>query len=110
LQDNLLPVSCRGQDWQGGLGLTLVDSLDMLLLLNKRGDVQAALEQLRQVLSFDKDVKVGAGGEGWMQLAAGANIVVVQHVEIKRRPPTTATAAVLQLTGVGVRGGPGTEE
>jgi hypothetical protein len=60
LQDNLLPVSCRGQDWQGGLGLTLVDSLDMLLLLNRRGDVQAALEQLRQVLSFDKDVKVGA--------------------------------------------------
>jgi hypothetical protein len=59
LQDNLLPVSCRGQDWQGGLGLTLVDSLDMLLLLNRRGDVVAALEQLRQVLSFDKDVKVG---------------------------------------------------
>ncbi|KAF6252883.1 glycoside hydrolase [Scenedesmus sp. NREL 46B-D3] len=56
-QDNLLPVSCKGQDWQGGLGLTLVDSLDMLLLLNRRGDVQAALEQLRQVLSFDKDVK-----------------------------------------------------
>jgi hypothetical protein len=58
LQDNLLPVSCKGQDWQGGLGLTLVDSLDMLLLLNRRGDVQSALEQLRQVLSFDKDVKV----------------------------------------------------
>jgi hypothetical protein len=64
LQDNLLPVSCRGQDWQGGLGLTLVDSLDMLLLLNRRGDVQAALEQLRQVLSFDKDVKVRGRGDG----------------------------------------------
>uniref|UniRef100_A0A383VV16 alpha-1,2-Mannosidase n=1 Tax=Tetradesmus obliquus TaxID=3088 RepID=A0A383VV16_TETOB len=57
-KDNLLPVSCGGQDWQGGLGLTLVDSLDMLLLLNRRGDVVAALEQLRSVLSFDKDVKV----------------------------------------------------
>ena len=31
-QDNLLPVSCRGQDWQGGIGLTLVDALDTLLV------------------------------------------------------------------------------
>lgn len=32
LQDNLLPVSCKGQDWQGGIGLTLVDALDTLLV------------------------------------------------------------------------------
>lgn len=52
-------MSCGGQDWQGGLGLTLVDSLDMLLLLNRRGDVQEALVRLEHSLSFDKDVKVG---------------------------------------------------
>ena len=31
-QDNLLPKSCQGQDWQGGIGLTLVDVLDTLLV------------------------------------------------------------------------------
>ena len=32
LQDNLLPISCKGQDWQGGMALTLVDSLDALVV------------------------------------------------------------------------------
>ena len=36
--DNLLPSSCKGQDWQGGMGLTLVDSLDALLLMGRRAD------------------------------------------------------------------------
>jgi hypothetical protein len=31
-QDNLLPISCTGKDWQGGLAVTLVDSLDALLV------------------------------------------------------------------------------
>lgn len=61
LQDNLLPVSCGGQNWQGGVALTLVDSLDMLLLLNRRADIQEAIVKLRGVLNFDKDVKVGTG-------------------------------------------------
>jgi hypothetical protein len=30
-----MPISCAGQDWQGGLALTLVDSLDTLALLNR---------------------------------------------------------------------------
>ena len=32
VQDNLLPLSCRGADWQGGMGLTMIDSLDTLLV------------------------------------------------------------------------------
>jgi mannosidase alpha-like ER degradation enhancer 2 len=58
LQDNLLPRSCRGQDWQGGMALTLVDSLDALLLLNRRGDMEEAARLLRGALTFDKDIKV----------------------------------------------------
>lgn len=58
LQDNLLPITCEGKNWQGGVGLTLVDSLDMLLLLNRRSDVQEALKQLEWAVSFDKDEKV----------------------------------------------------
>lgn len=32
LQDNLKPISCVGEDWQGGLAITLLDSLDALLV------------------------------------------------------------------------------
>lgn len=31
-QDNLKPVSCTGEDWQGGLAITLVDALDALVV------------------------------------------------------------------------------
>jgi hypothetical protein len=65
LQDNLLPMTCTGQNWQGGLALTLVDSLDMLLLLNRRGDIQDALTKLRNALDFDKDIKVGGSRASW---------------------------------------------
>jgi len=30
-----MPLSCQGQNWQGGLALTLVDSLDTLALMNR---------------------------------------------------------------------------
>ncbi len=58
LQDNLLPMSCKGADWQGGMALTLVDSLDALLLLDRRKDMEVAVEALRSAISFDKDEKV----------------------------------------------------
>ena len=32
VQDNLLPISCKGQNWQGGMALTLVDALDALMV------------------------------------------------------------------------------
>jgi len=42
-----------------------VDSLDMLLLLNRRGDIQDALTKLRNALDFDKDIKVGGSRASW---------------------------------------------
>jgi hypothetical protein len=30
-----MPLTCKGQNWQGGLALTLVDSLDTLALMNR---------------------------------------------------------------------------
>ncbi|KAG2431990.1 hypothetical protein HYH02_013063, partial [Chlamydomonas schloesseri] len=57
-KDNLLPISCGGKDWQGGLAITLVDSLDALMLLNRKQDVLDSLELVRQELRFDKDIKV----------------------------------------------------
>ncbi|MEW5318101.1 MAG: hypothetical protein WDW38_009352 [Sanguina aurantia] len=58
-RDNLLPVSCRGQDWQGGIGLTLVDALDTLLLMNRRADMAQAVELVRRKVHFNRDIKVG---------------------------------------------------
>ncbi|MEW5301076.1 MAG: hypothetical protein WDW36_003957 [Sanguina aurantia] len=57
-RDNLLPVSCRGQDWQGGIGLTLVDALDTLLLMNRRADMAQAVELVRRKVHFNRDIKV----------------------------------------------------
>ncbi len=31
-KDNLLPISCTGADWQGGMAVTLLDSLDSLMV------------------------------------------------------------------------------
>ncbi|GAX82662.1 hypothetical protein CEUSTIGMA_g10088.t1 [Chlamydomonas eustigma] len=57
-QDNLLPQSCKGKDWQGGIAVTLVDVLDTLLLMGRRKDMQIAVELLRSHLNFEKDIKV----------------------------------------------------
>lgn len=59
VQDNLLPVSCSGKNWQGGIGLTLIDALDTLVLLNRRADLEVAVQQIRQHVSFDLNEKVG---------------------------------------------------
>eukprot|EP00983_Pelagomonas_calceolata_P052148 1142707-Pelagomonas_calceolata.AAC.2 len=42
LADNLLPLSCKGQDWQGGISITLLDALDTFLgfLWTNNGIVQ----------------------------------------------------------------------
>jgi mannosidase alpha-like ER degradation enhancer 2 len=66
-RDNLLPLSCTGQDWQGGgMALTLVDALDSLLLLPGRGHLlPPAVEALRRrgvpragTPAYDRDAKV----------------------------------------------------
>ncbi|KIY92946.1 hypothetical protein MNEG_15018 [Monoraphidium neglectum] len=57
-KDNLRPVSCGGEDWQGGMALTLVDALDALVLLGRRGDAAEAVERLRWALDFDLDQEV----------------------------------------------------
>ncbi|KAG1675675.1 hypothetical protein FOA52_002384 [Chlamydomonas sp. UWO 241] len=56
--DNLLPRSCRGQNWQGGLAITLVDALDTLVLMDRRADMLQAVDLIRTHLDFDKDIDV----------------------------------------------------
>jgi len=75
-QDNLLPISCKGEDWQGGMALTLVDALDALVLLGRQADIGTAVDRLTQVIDFNIDKEVRACGVGW-GYCAGAVVVMV---------------------------------
>ncbi|KAL6755710.1 glycoside hydrolase [Haematococcus lacustris] len=57
-KDNLLPISCSGRNWQGGIGVTLIDSLDTLMVMNRKWDIAHAVELINEQISFDKDAKV----------------------------------------------------
>jgi mannosidase alpha-like ER degradation enhancer 2 len=59
-RDNLLPISCTGQDWQGGIGVSLIDTLDALLLLGRRQALQAAMSKLASTITFQRNEKVRA--------------------------------------------------
>jgi hypothetical protein len=57
-KDELHPLSCRGKNSQGGIALTLLDSLDALVLFD---DVEALRHAVRWVshnASFDVDARV----------------------------------------------------
>eukprot|EP00955_Chlamydomonas_euryale_P108167 365824-Chlamydomonas_euryale.AAC.10 len=56
--DNLRPLSCDGEDWQSGVALTLVDTLDTLLLMGRRSDAAAAAAALAAHADFEVDAKV----------------------------------------------------
>lgn len=51
--DELKPVSRRGADWVG-LGLTILDSLDVLWMAGLKDDFAKGVQWVRKSLSFDK--------------------------------------------------------
>uniref|UniRef100_A0A7S4FFU4 alpha-1,2-Mannosidase n=1 Tax=Eutreptiella gymnastica TaxID=73025 RepID=A0A7S4FFU4_9EUGL len=53
-KDELKPVSCTGVDNWGGLSLTLVDSLDMLVVLGNITEFRNVVRYLGQSLNFNK--------------------------------------------------------
>lgn len=55
--DELRPVSKTYSEWFG-LGLTIIDSLDTMLLMNLREEFQQARDWVANSLSFDKNVDV----------------------------------------------------
>ena len=55
--DELLPVSKSHNEWFG-VGLTIVDSLDTMLLMNLAEEFQQARDWVASSLSFDKNVDV----------------------------------------------------
>lgn len=56
-EDELLPVSRKSQKWFG-LGLTLIDSLDTMLLMGLEDDYKEARDWIAEHLDLDQDVTV----------------------------------------------------
>mmetsp|Transcript_9909 Transcript_9909/g.14604 ORF Transcript_9909/g.14604 Transcript_9909/m.14604 type:complete len:533 (-) Transcript_9909:126-1724(-) len=57
-QDELHPLSQSGGAWLGSMGLTLVDSLDTLLIMGLTDKFNDAREWVKTSLNFDQDVEV----------------------------------------------------
>lgn len=57
-RDHLLPISCKGGSFEGDLAITLVDTLDTLMLMDRLSDIEAAIEVLPEILDFDKGAYV----------------------------------------------------
>lgn len=55
--DELRPVSRSSSEWFG-VGLTIIDSLDTMLLMNLRGEFQQARDWVANSLTFEKNVDV----------------------------------------------------
>lgn len=56
--DDLRPLSCKGVNSQGGVALTLLDSLDSLLVFQDLVSFRHAVTHIKNHSSFDFDVRV----------------------------------------------------
>jgi mannosidase alpha-like ER degradation enhancer 2 len=56
--DELKPISCKGFDTWGSYSLTLIDSLDMLVILGNRSEFERVVDLLDKSLDYDKDINV----------------------------------------------------
>jgi len=57
-KDDLRPLSCRGRNSQGGMALTLLDSLDALLLVEDINSLRRAVDWVSTQALFDIDARV----------------------------------------------------
>lgn len=51
--DDLKPITCAGRNSQGGMAITLLDSLDMLYLMGRDKDLRKAVLYISKSLNFD---------------------------------------------------------
>ncbi|ESO11230.1 hypothetical protein HELRODRAFT_194877 [Helobdella robusta] len=56
--DELRPLTCDGQDTWGSYSLTLIDSLDTLVVLGNFSEFRRVVDILLKTLNFDKDLNV----------------------------------------------------
>lgn len=56
--DELQPITCKGFDTWGSYSLTLIDSLDMLIILGNKTEYERVVKLLTTNLDFSKDINV----------------------------------------------------
>ena len=56
--DELKPISCSGFDTWGSYSLTLIDSLDMLIILGNRTEFERVIKLIEKNIDFDKRLKI----------------------------------------------------
>ena len=56
--DELKPITCSGFDTWGSYSLTLIDSLDMLIILGNYTEFKRVIKLLETNLDYDKDINV----------------------------------------------------
>ena len=56
--DELKPIDCRGFDTWGSYSLTLIDSLDMLIILGNRTEFERVVDLLMKTIDLNKDINV----------------------------------------------------
>jgi mannosidase alpha-like ER degradation enhancer 2 len=56
--DELKPITCSGFDTWGSYSLTLIDSLDMLIILSNRTEFERVIKLIEKNLDFNKDINV----------------------------------------------------
>eukprot|EP01006_Ploeotia_vitrea_P030436 TRINITY_DN62859_c0_g1_i1.p1 TRINITY_DN62859_c0_g1~~TRINITY_DN62859_c0_g1_i1.p1 ORF type:complete len:739 (-),score=86.08 TRINITY_DN62859_c0_g1_i1:156-2372(-) len=72
-RDEFQPLSKRGKDWTkngGGFGLTILDSISSLWLLDLKEEFAEALEWIKKELTFNKDADISAF-ESTIRMVAG---------------------------------------
>lgn len=57
-KDELRPLSCGGVDTFGGLSMTLIDTLDSLVLFGRYPDFVQSVRYIRSNISFDRNASV----------------------------------------------------
>ena len=57
-QDELRPLTCGGQDSQGGMAMTLIDALDSLVVFGELAALRQGVAWLQQHLSLDINARV----------------------------------------------------
>jgi len=82
--DELQPLSCTGRDTWGGYSLTLVDSLDTLLIMGNHTEFEKQVMNLPNVLHFDKDVNVSLFETNIRMLGGllSAHLLITLHGEV----------------------------
>lgn len=80
-RDELRPLTGEGVDSWGGMGQTLVDSLDTLWLMGFRAEFDRAANWVEQSLSFDKNVNVNLFETSIRQLGGLIAAYALSHRE-----------------------------